>query len=54
MPTGTIVSVQEIKNVNLLERYELEKKQLTRKLGKKPKEAFLWHGSSNTDPKIIY
>ena len=54
MLQGQIVDVQAISNFNLMERYELEMRQLTRKLGRLPGEMFLWHGTFRTDPKSIY
>jgi len=42
-----------IQNINLWKRYQVECEQLEQKLGKIPLKSLLWHGTSETDPKII-
>ena len=54
IPTAKVKKVQILQNFHLWNAYQVEVKKLCDKLQKAPETQLLWHGTSKTDPKLIY
>uniref|UniRef100_A0A6B2LD09 Poly [ADP-ribose] polymerase n=1 Tax=Arcella intermedia TaxID=1963864 RepID=A0A6B2LD09_9EUKA len=54
LPQSTITSIQRIQNQILWERYSNNSRFMTKRLGPKTNEQYLFHGTSKTDPSLIY
>ena len=53
MPHSTIHKLQRVQNVALWDYYSMQKGRHVR-LGTNPHEVSVWHGTSQTDPAVIY
>jgi hypothetical protein len=49
-----IESIQVIQNIKVWEKFRLEYKQMSARNKQSPKKALLWHGTSKTDPAVVY
>jgi hypothetical protein len=54
MPTAVLHSIHRIQNPDLFSYYTMRKARLEKTLGATPTEVEVWHGSANTDPRLIY
>jgi hypothetical protein len=55
MPASAITKLERVQNVMLWEYYCMRKERMARLgAGQPPAEVKLWHGTSQTDPKLIY
>ena len=54
MPTVRIEKLERIQNVLLWKKYSMRKVLMAEVNGNDPNEKSVWHGTSATDPKLIY
>ena len=54
MPNATITKLEKIKNTHLREVFEQEMKYVRSKYGAPAEVKYLFHGTSQTDPNLIF
>ncbi|XP_065187779.1 uncharacterized protein LOC135818335 isoform X3 [Sycon ciliatum] len=54
MSNATIISVERVQNKFLWEKFLPVKKSIKKKIGHEPEEKFLFHGTRNNPPRVIY
>ena len=54
MPLAVITKVERVQNIGLWDYYCIRRQKLRKELSADPKEVSVWHGTSRTDPSLIY
>jgi hypothetical protein len=54
MSNATIVNIERVQSLKLLDSFQLEKTRLKEPNGKAPKVRALYHGTGEADPSLIY